>query len=216
MKYSITLVALLAMTACNNANNETAKTPKADSPAVAAAPAKTETAPKPPMDSATQMKMWMEYATPGDMHKMMASWDGKWESESTYWEDEKKPPQKSTGTCENKMIMGGRYQESVHKSKMMGMEFEGHGTLAYDNAKKVFMSSWIDNMGTGMMYMEGPYDAAAKTVTLKGTWDDPFKGKTEVREVFKIVDDKHQEMVMYGTPQGGKEFKWMEMKFSRK
>jgi hypothetical protein len=35
------------------------------------------------------------------------------------------------------------------------MPFEGISTLGYDNAKKTFFSTWIDNMGTGMMVMEG-------------------------------------------------------------
>ena len=30
------------------------------------------------VDSATMMKAWMDYATPGDMHKWMAKFDGTW------------------------------------------------------------------------------------------------------------------------------------------
>jgi hypothetical protein len=165
--------------------------------------------------SGDEMKKWQEYMTPGDMHKMMASWDGNWTSEGKFWMDENSPPTESKGSCENKMVLGGRYQESVHRSDMMGMPFEGHGTLAYDNFKKVFMSSWVDNMGSGMMYLEGPYDAATKTITLRGAWDDPMKGKMELRETLKMIDDKTQTMEMWGI-QNGKESKWMEMKLTKK
>lgn len=51
---------------------------------------------------------------------------------------------------------------------MMGMPFEGHGTLAYDNHRKMFVSTWIDNMGSGIMVLEGTYDDASKTLTLMG------------------------------------------------
>jgi hypothetical protein len=216
MKKTAILFVAAAMIGCNNAGNEAAKTTKADSPAVAAAPAKTETPAPPPMDSATQMKKWKEYMAPGDMHKMLASSEGKWTTEVTmYDEDAKKPPQKSTGTCENKAILGGRFLQSWHKGSAMGMPFEGMGTMGYDNYKKVFVSSWQDNMGTGIMNLEGPYDAATKTITLKGQWDDPIKGKMEMKETWKIIDDKNQLMEMYGIV-AGKETKWMEMKFAKK
>ncbi|WP_449400085.1 hypothetical protein [Chryseobacterium wanjuense] len=31
-----------------------------------------------PVDSATATKAWMDYATPGEMHKMLAKSDGAW------------------------------------------------------------------------------------------------------------------------------------------
>ena len=133
------LFALATLTACgNSASNDAAKTPKADTPAVGPATTKKET-PPPPMDSATAAKKYMEYMTPGDMHKMLASSVGTWTSEYTMWEKENGPAQKSTGTCENKMILGGRYLQSTNKSIMMGMPFEGIGTMAYDNGRKVFI-----------------------------------------------------------------------------
>ncbi len=46
--------------------------------------------------------------------------------------------------------------------KMMEMPFHGIGTEGYDNVRKKFMASWIDNMGTGILLMEGTYDALRK------------------------------------------------------
>jgi hypothetical protein len=163
------------------------------------------------------MKNWQAYMTPGDMHKMMASWDGTWTADLTMWEKPDAPPQKSTGTTVNKMVLGGRYQESVNTSTMMGMPFEGHGTLGYDNLKKVFESTWIDNMGSGVMKMSGPWDAATKTVTLTGKMMDPMSGKEmDDKETFTVIDDNTQMMNMYGKGPDGKEFKTLEIKFTRK
>lgn len=216
MKHTLILFAFAAMIGCNNASENKTDAPKKDTAAAPATTAKAET-PPPPMDSATMMKKMMEYATPGEMHKMLASSDGKWTTETTMWMDPKAPPQKATGTSENKMILGGRYQQSTHKSNMGGMPFEGISTVAYDNTKKVFISTWIDNMGTGIMTMEGPYDAATKTISFKGKALDCTTGKDcEVRENFKIIDDKNQFMEMYMTPAGGKEYKCMELKLTKK
>jgi hypothetical protein len=129
------------------------------------------------------------------------------------------PPEKSKSTSQNKMVMGGRYQVSNHTGNMMGMPFEGMSTLAYDNAKKVFINTWIDNMGSGMMVMEGPWDEASKTLTLKGKGVDPTtaNGKEiEMRETFKIIDDNTQMMEMFAPGPDGKEFKMMEIKYTRK
>jgi len=161
------------------------------------------------------MKAWQNYMTPGDVHKMIAKSDGKWNAEVSMWMAPGAAAEKSTAVCENKMILGGRYQQSVHKGTMMGMPFEGMSLLGYDNAKKTFMSSWVDNMGTGIMYMEGTWDEATKSINFKGKTVDPSTGKDmEIREVFKLLDDNNQMMEMYCTIDG-KEMKTMEIKFSR-
>lgn len=161
------------------------------------------------------MKAWESYMTPGDIHKMIAKSDGTWNADVTMWMKPGAPPEKSTGVCENKMILGGRYQQTLHKGTFMGKPFEGTGLLAYDNAKKVFISTWVDNMGTGIMTMEGTWDEAAKTINFKGKSVDPSTGKDmDIREVVKLVDDNNQIMEMYCT-MDGKEMKTMEIKFTR-
>lgn len=161
------------------------------------------------------MKAWQSYMTPGDIHKMIAKSDGKWNSEVSMWMKPDSEPTKSKSVCENTMILGGRYQKSVHKGTMMGMPFEGINLLGYDNAKKIFTSIWIDNMGTGIMQMDGTWDEANKSINFKGKSVDPTTGKDiDVREVFKLVDDNNQTMEMYCTTDG-KEMKTMEIKFSR-
>lgn len=169
------------------------------------------------MDS-TAMKNWMNYMTPGKEHKMMASWDGTWTGDITMWMAPGAPPTKSTGTSVNKMVLDGRYQQSTTTGSFEGMPFNGMSTVAFDNAKKVFISTWIDNMGTGMMIGEGPWDEATKSITIKGKMIDPSTGKEcEFREVLKIIDNDHQVMEMYAPdPATGKEFKTMEIKYTRK
>ncbi len=169
-------------------------------------------------DSATMMKNWMAYMTPGDMHAMIAKSNGTWDGETTMWMAPDAPPTISKSVAVNKMVLGGRYQVSEHKGEFSGMPFEGMATLAFDNTKKVFISTWIDNMGSGIMKLEGPWDAASKSITLTGkVVDCMMGGETNMREVFKMVDDDHQVLEMYSaTPDGKGEFKTMEIKYTRK
>lgn len=162
------------------------------------------------------MKAWQNFMTPGKMHKEMAKWDGTWTTEATMWMDPSAQPVTSKGSCTNKMILGGRYQQSNYKGNMMGMPFEGMGILAYDNAKKVLVSTWMDNMGTGIMKLEGTWIEQTKLINFSGTCTDPSTGREmNVRETYNALNDNMHVMMMYMPDASGKEFKTMEIKFTR-
>ena len=75
-----------AIISCNNTtSNKAANTQMVDSQSVVTAHVKASTPPPPPVDSATMMKNAMDYMTPGDVHKMLASYSGKWSEEMTMW-----------------------------------------------------------------------------------------------------------------------------------
>lgn len=209
---SILFVACNDNAASNTNNASTTDTSVKEEP-------KKETLTSAPLDSATMMKNWETYMTPSDVHKIMASWDGSWNGDVSMWQMPDAPPQTSKSTTVNKMILGGRYQEAIHTGNMMGMPFEGRSMMGYDNAKKVFTNTWVDNVGTGTMILEGPWDAASKSITLKGKMIDPSAGNTnevDVKEIYKVLDDKNHVMEMYAKDKDGKEFKTMEIKFTRK
>ena len=146
------------------------------------------------------------------MHKMLAAQNGTWDNEMTMFEPGK-PPTVSKSVSVNKMIFGGRYQQSSYTGTMNNEPFEGMSILGYDNTKKKFVNSWIDNGGTGVMYMEGSYDPATKSITLSGTMPDFTTGKDcTMRQVITMTDDKHNNMEMYYTPAGGQEMKMFEIK----
>ena len=170
------------------------------------------------VDSATATNKMMEAGTPGPQHAMLAKSNGVWKAETKMWWTPDGPPQTSMATCTNKMVFDGRYQQSTFDGKFGEWPFKGTSTTGYDNAKKVFFTTWMDNMSTGMMNMEGTWDDAAKAFNFKGKMVCPANGKEcEMREVYKIIDDNTHVMEMYGPDmKTGKEFKGMEIKFTRK
>lgn len=162
------------------------------------------------------MKAWTAYMTPGDMHAVLAKTEGEWKTEMTMWMDPAGQPMKTTGVATNKMILGGRYQESHFKGDFMGQPMEGRGITGFDNSKKVYESTWIDNFGTGIMKAEGTYDPNTRSITFKGSQTDFSTGRPmPFREIMKFVDDNNHTMEMYITPEGAQEFKTMEIKFTR-
>jgi hypothetical protein len=158
---------------------------------------------------------WMDFMTPGEQHTTLAKENGKWNEEITFYMTPDAPPTTYKSVCVNEMILGGRYQKSTHTGEMMGMPFEGNGIIGYDKGRKMWFSTWIDNMGTGIMYSEGNYDKAKNILEFKGTSTDPSTGKAvSFRQTFKAIDSDHQEMEMF-MMNNGKEFKSMVIKFTR-
>ncbi len=214
LNITITLVMTLVLIGCKNTDNQENKSEIKDSTVAVVEPAIEVV---PPMDSAAMAKAWENYMTPSDMHKLIAADEGKWTGEIVSWMAPGAPPTPpSQVSAEVKMILGGRYQESIYKGDMMGMPFEGRGLLAYDNIKKKFINTWIDNMGTGVMVMEGTFEETTKSITLSGEMMDPSKGKEVIVRQVVTLSKKTQTTEMYYLAADGKEFKSMEIKLSKK
>lgn len=168
------------------------------------------------LDSATKAANMMTFGTPGAMHKMMASWDGNWTATIKFWVKPELPPDSIITSSVNKMINNGLIQYSTHNGNWAGMPFNGVSQTGYDNHREVFWSTWFDNFGSGLVYLEGTWNEATKTISMKGKTTDPeTKEQLDMRETLKVVDEKTQFMEQYIT-HDGKEMKSMEITFRRK
>ncbi len=162
------------------------------------------------------LRAMMTYMNPGPMHKLLENTTGIWTGKGSIWTQPRSTPVSMATETRNEMILGGRYLQGKNSGSFMGMLFEGISLTAYDNAKKVFLSTWIDNMGTGMLFMEGTWDEENKTINYTGKIVDPVSGKDiPVREKMKFVDDNTELMEMYTTV-NGEEYKNMEVTYTRK
>jgi hypothetical protein len=178
---------------------------------------------KKPSD-ADMMATMMEMAKPGENHKLLEDAVGTWTYTVKFWMSPDGPPSESSGTSVARAVMGGRYVITDHTGKMqmpgpdgkmMDAEFKGMGVEGYDNAKKKFVASWIDNMGTGILMMEGYYSPVLKSFVYNAEYEMMPGVKTKVREVIKVTDKDHRTFEFY-EERGGKEVKTMEIKYTRK
>jgi uncharacterized protein DUF1579 len=177
-------------------------------------------------NAADMMKQMMELSKIGENHKLLSSLDGNWDYTIKFWmnPDPNAKPQESKGTATRKSVMGGRYvmmdvsgnmQMPGEDGKMKTMQFKGMGMEGYDNVKKKFVASWIDNMGTGIEFSEGTYDPATKSFTYTSEMEPVPGMKTQVREVIKVADNNHMSLEWYEN-QGGQEKKTMEINYTKK
>jgi len=175
---------------------------------------------------ADMMAMMMELSKPGENHKLLAHGVGAWTYKVKMWmsPDTNAAPMESSGTATIRKIMGGRYFTGEHMGKMqmpgadgkmMDMEFKGMSTEAYDNVKKKFVATWLDNMGTGIMMLEGTYDPSSKTFTYRADTEFMPGMKVKVREVINIVDNDHHMFEWY-EDRGAGEVKTMQIDYTRK
>jgi hypothetical protein len=178
-------------------------------------------------NGAEMMKQMMELSKLNENHKLLASLAGNWTYNIKFWmnPDPSAKPQESKGNASTKPVMAGRYfvmdvsgkmQMPSPDGKMKDVEFKGMGIDGYDNVKKKFVSSWIDNMGTGIEFSEGTYDPATKTFTYASEMETVPGMKTKVREVLKIADNDHHTFEWYEDRGTGQEAKTMEISYTRK
>ncbi len=163
-----------------------------------------------------EMKAYMDFVTPGAMHKWLASFEGTWEAYAISYMNPAKPDTSKLIQTYS-MMLNGLYQEAKITGEMMGMPFEGRSWSGFDNAKKKFVMTWVDNVSSGTTYLTGDYTTASKTLNLKGTQTNPVNGKDmNIREVLKMIDNDTYTLIMYGDGPDGKEIKFMEGTFKRK
>lgn len=165
---------------------------------------------KPPMDPA-MMEAMMKAGTPGAEHKSLDSFAGTWNATITSWVAPGADPFKMEGTSETRWIMGGRYLEQRFSSEFMGMPFEGIGYTGYDNVKKQYWSTWMDNMSTGFMVQTGTGEK------MTGTMPDPMTGKDmKVEMTLKVTSADAHTMEMWQPGPDGTMYKSMQIDYTRK
>lgn len=170
--------------------------------------------PAPAMDPA-MVEAMMKAGTPGDPHKALNDFAGSWKVATKLWMVPGADPMAMEGTAETAWVMGGRHLEERFSGNFMGMPFEGRGYTGYDNVKKQYWSTWMDNMSTAMMISTG--SAEGKTWKFKGTMADPMTGKDAAHDMtLTVTDADHHTMEMWGAGPDGKNFKMMEMTYTRK
>jgi len=173
----------------------------------------------PPMDQKAAMDMMMKLATPGEAHKKLDVLVGTWNTKITMWmdPDPSKQPMISEAVSENKWVLGGRFLEQRSEGKFMDMPFSGLGYTGYDNYKKKYLGVWMDNFGTTMMNSTGSFDASGKIMRSTSRMDDFTTGKVVTnRTNLTFVSKDEVKMEMFGPGPDGKEYRMMEIVYTRK
>ncbi|HXA17492.1 MAG TPA: DUF1579 domain-containing protein [Thermoanaerobaculia bacterium] len=168
-------------------------------------------------DQKAQMDAMMKAATPGDAHKKLGAMVGTFNAEVKMYMQPGAPPAIGGGVSENSWALDGRWVEQQFSGTFMNMPFHGIGFTGYDNIKKKYIGTWMDNMTTAMMVSSGDADASGNSFTFNSTMDDPMTGKASpVKEKVTVVDSDHHTLEMWGAGPDGKMVKMMDIAYTRK
>ncbi len=156
----------------------------------------------------------LELMKPGPEHARLSQTIGTWKVACTCWMSGDTTPKKSTGTAKVTSIFDGRYAREEFSGEFDGKAYEGIGTMGYDRAAKQFVSTWYDNMGTGIIRTTGPAVTGNANLELRGEMICPMNGSTTLRQVYSYGTDDRHTLTMYNTNHG-KENKTMEIVYTR-
>ena len=162
---------------------------------------------KPAFSEEEMIKMaqeWMALAKPGEHHKQLNQFVGKWNTiTKMWWGGPGTPAIETYGTAEIKWVLNGRFimQESKGEmimpsatGEMTKSPYNGMGFIGYDNYRNVFVGSWMDDVGTTMYTYKGTADPSGKVFNYYGEMDEPglkMTGRMVHYRTTIINNDKH-------------------------
>jgi len=152
--------------------------------------------------------------TPGQPHARLAASVGRWDVTSKYWMEPDGEPMteelKSIITSE----MGGLFVFERTKGGTVHMPYESLRILGYDNQKKKWTSSSIDNTGTATIYAEG-VETEQGTIELFGTMYDPIMDEIDEFKVVVSGEGRDARKRTMFLKQDGEWFRAMETTYRR-
>ena len=161
-----------------------------------------------------QMAAWMKYASPAEEHEFLKKLSGTWTAAVKMWMNPDGPPQESTGTATNEMIMDGRFLHCRFEGQTPWGPFSGMAIDGFNRIDKKYQGIWMDSMGTMMMVFEGEVDGNVRTMTCEYT--NPMTGKsTKMKSVTTLVDENAHRYESWAEGPDGKTFKNMEIAYTR-
>jgi hypothetical protein len=173
-----------------------------------------------PKKAAANMAAMMEkakrFTQPGDRHKALERFLGKWTMETRFFMAGK-PTEPEKGTAEFSWLMAGRWMKSEWKGSMMRTPMEGFMILGYDNFKQSYVSTMISSLDTAMTHAEGDMDPSGNALLSYGTLDEYLTGEHDkmVKYVWRFPSKDKMVLEVHDLPIGEQNTKVLEISYAR-
>ena len=162
-----------------------------------------------------EMMAWMQLAQPGEHHKHLAPFVGRWKGEVTMWMEPGADPMTEQSIAEVAWILGGRYLEWKQTGSFGGMPYESLTIEGYNNGEKRYESMAMDNFGTLILFFKGSCSDDGKSRKMASQFADPVAGGIiKYRSEYRWVDDNQFTYTAY-MDKGSGEFKNVAISFER-
>lgn len=146
---------------------------------------------------------------------------GEWNYTVTIWTEPGATPNTATGRITNDMVLDDRYLSgSFIDDRNIGgsqVSVKGQSLIGFNSQKNSYSSVWVDTISTGMMVGSGKFDDKEKVINETGKYTDLLEGnEKEYRAELQFTDRDSYKRTIFTTDKAGKEFKMMEIAYSRK
>ncbi len=155
------------------------------------------------------------YATPGDEQKWLSKLTGEWVAKASFRMAPDIPWQDSDAMVARHMEFDGRYLVEKYSSMMMGMPFRGRATTGWDNALQKFVTTWCDNMGTGITHGTGQWNSEKTQIDWTITQADPMTGTLMRNRATWTFSPGTMHLDSFMKDLNGKEFHAMRISYRR-
>jgi hypothetical protein len=162
------------------------------------------------------MKKFARYTQPGENHKLLERFIGKWDLEvQPKMPGMNVPPSK--GSLEVTWLMPGRWIESRGTAPMFGMPTQIFSIMGYDNFKQSFVWTGVSSMDTAMTRFEGDMTQDQKSLIGYGTLDEYTTGEVAkmVKYAYRFVDKDKIVLEVHDLPIGETNTEVVEITYTR-
>jgi hypothetical protein len=163
---------------------------------------------------------YIKLAQPGPEHDILAELEGKWNIEIKMWTNPGVEPLIMSAVAENKMILGGRFMQSVSLGDYMGHTMESISIFGYDRRSDKFTVVGFDNQGTYWVTASGNWKEQDKVISLYGEDNDDYWEFTQ--KYYFDIEFINKNYYLWSVifvdeqmSQGQESFKMMELHYKR-
>jgi hypothetical protein len=167
--------------------------------------------------TALSEREWMALSKPGPSHRLLELFVGSWNAKITFRSGPDGESEVSQGKSRVAWVLGDRFIKEDFEGEALGERFQGMGITGYDNAARRFTNVWIDSLNTALATSYGKYLSDENTFDFVGEIYDPLRGGMKsTRSTMRIISTDKYEYVMFDTGPNGKEYRALEIEYSRR
>ena len=162
---------------------------------------------------------WLDEITkPGPELKRLDALVGSWKAKIKLYDGENdKNPAVIDGTTERKWVVGGRYLQEISENPTDKGVFIGTGYWGFNRVTAMYEFLWMSTEAVGMSLEYGRFDPTANVLRTSGGSVEPASGfYIQSRSELKIESPDSHTMVVYETEEDGREYKSVEITWTKK
>jgi hypothetical protein len=161
------------------------------------------------------MSAWIASAAPVSQHALLQEMAGDWKVRQRDWRSGADPWNDAKGRATWRPVLGGRFMQQELVTSLKGHPYHGLGLIGFDRESGKFVGAWMDDFGTSLLPLEGSWDAATRTLTLKGYMGP--QADPALQWVMKQVwhDKNHMTVEWWGPAPGRVSSKKVQVDYTR-